>query len=462
LVPKHRLRALSLPAAAAAAAGALALAAPAHAAYTGTVDAGTRTATLAGSGIIILSTKGGLVHHDTASGFESSEDFDSSKPGAQTVPDTGGWTVSVAGAGKDELVIGEEEPTNPISYAFGHTFFPGGVPCVVRDPNDRHGSISFSQHPAEETRFCYRSGFDEVVVKAGSGRTGFGVLDTEKGVGLRLFGSDGDDSLTEVADVPSSVQGEFHNPQSPVYFVGGPGSDQLTFDDGPATAPATYTIRDGGIRKKGLPPLDFNEADVESLALYPQDGPSKIVQGATGGAPLQVFGGFFGQKGPDVIDARQADAPLLATGSAGNDTIYGSVFPDYIDGGGGNDRIDSRDASVDQVLCNGGTGAVTADSLDRLTDCPTAKSSRPLVALRGAKLSPSKVKRGKRVTFSALSTVGGKVTLRFARGVTKRVAVKLGPNFSTLKLPRKLRKGRYRVSATLRGAKPVKLSLTVR
>jgi hypothetical protein len=458
VVQKHRLGALTL----ASAALALVAAPAAHADYTGTVDAGAHTATLTGSGIILLSTKDGLVHHDTASGIGSSDDFDSQTPGDQTVPDSGGWTVNVTGGGKDKLLIDEGEPTNPLSFAFGHTSFPGGVPCVVRDPNDRHGGISFSQHPAQETRFCYRSGFEEVVVKAASANTDFGVLDTEKGVGVRLIGGDGNDSLTEVADVPSSVQGEFHNPESPVYFVGGPGSDQVTFDDGPATAPATYAIRDGAIRKKGLPPLQFNDADVEFLALYPQDGPSKIVQGATGGVPLTVFGGFFGQKGPDTIDARLADAALLATGSAGADTIYGSVFPDYLDGGGGNDRIDSRDSSIDQVVCNGGTGAVTTDSSDLLTDCPSAKTSRPLVALRAAKFLPSKVKRGKRVTFNALSTVRGKVTLRFKRRVTKKVGVKLGANFASFKLPRKLRKGRYEVRATLRGAKPVKLSLTVR
>ena len=434
----------------------------ADAAYTGSVDASAHTATLTGKGIIILSTKGGLVHHDTAAGFASSEDFDSSTAGDQTVPDTGGWTVNVTGGGMDQLSIDEEEPPTPLSFAFGHTFFPGGVPCVVRDPNDRHGSISFSQHPAQETRFCYEKGFDDVAVKASAARTDFGVLDTEKGVGLRLFGGDGSDSLTEVADVQSSVPGEFHNPESPVYFVGGDGSDQLAFDDGRATAPAVYTVRDGAIRKKGLPPLQFDEASVELLALYPQDGPAKIVQGPTGGASLQIFGNFFGQKGPDTIDARGADAPLYAAGSTGDDVIYGSVFPDYLDGGGGNDKIDSRDSSFDQVLCEGGQAAVTVDKLDRVTDCPTAKSSAPLVALRSAKFLPSKAKRGKYVTFEALSTVKGKVTLQFKRGVTKSVKVELGRNLTKVKVPAKLRKGRYKVIASLRGAKPVKLSLTVR
>jgi hypothetical protein len=459
VVQKHRLRALTL----AAAALAVAVAAPtAHAAYTGSIDAGAHTVTLKGSDDVLLFSQSGLVRHNNLGpAFADDTDFDTTAGGVQTVPDTGGWTFNVTGGGKEELRIEEREPTSPTSFAFGHTFFPGGVPCVVRDPNNRHGAISFSQHPAEETRFCYPGGFDEVSVHATDRSADFGVLDTEPGVTLRLHGSTADDTMTEVANVPSSVQGEFHNPESPVYFYGSLGNDMATFDDGPADEPATYRIENGAIHKSGLPPLHFDK-DTEFLSLYPEHGPSTIVQGATGGAPLQIFGGFFGQEGPDKIDARAADAPLLATGTTGDDTIFGSVFPDYIDGGGGNDRIDSRDSSFDQVLCEGGTGAVTTDRLDRLTDCPTAKTSPPLVALRGAKLSPGSVKRGKKVTFSAVSTVSGKVTLKFKRGVSRKVAVQLGLNAVRFKLPGKLRKGRYNVSATLRGAKPVKLSLTVR
>jgi hypothetical protein len=465
LVPQHRL-ALTL------AVTALAVAAPtADAAYTGTVDQGAKTATVTGSGPVGLSTSGGLVRHkDIGPGFASDADFDSSAAGDQTVPDTGGWAVTATGGGRDRLEIEEKEPTNPISFASGHTFFPGGVPCVVRDPNDRRGSISFSQHPAQETRFCYQAGFIEVdVVQSGAPATDFGVLDTERGVTLELFGGAGDDAVTEVADVPSSVQGEFHNPESVVHFSGGGGSDQATFDDGPSTAPATYKVANGAIRKTGLPGLFF-DSSVDFLALYPQRGPSKITIGRTGGASLQIFGGFFGQAGPDKIDARNADAPLFATGSSGDDTILGSVFPDYIDGGGGNDKIDSRDASFDQVLCNGGTGTVTIDTTDRVTDCPTAKSSPPLIALTGARFSPSKVKRGKRLTFEATNTAPGKVTLKFDHGGgTKTIAVKLGPNTVSFKPPAKLakKKGRHSVTARLvasggKKSKPVKLSLTVR
>jgi hypothetical protein len=444
----------------------------ASAAYTGTVDAGSTSAALTGSGDTTITTAGGLLHHgDIGAGFASDADFDSAAAGDQTVPDTGRWTLDVTGGGKDTLTLSEGEPPALVSFAFGHTFFPGGVPCVVRDPNDRGGGIRFSAHPDQETRLCYPGGFDTVAVVAGEGPAAFTVLDTEKGVALDIKGGPGSDDLSEAANVPSSVD-EFHNPESPVSFSGGPGSDYLTLNDGPAKSPATYTVANGAIRKTGLPPLLFDKT-VENLSLYPQDGPSTIVQGRTNGASLQVFGGFFRQAGPDRIDASAADASLYATGSTGDDTIRGSVFQDYLDGGGGNDSIDSRDAFFDQVVCNGGSGNVQVDTLDRLTDCPSAKTSAPQTALWHAAFKPSKVKRGKALSLDLVSTVAGKVALTFkrrgAKAVKKSLAVKAGPATLRFKPSKKLKKGKYAVTAVLKGSgsggkksKAVKLKLTVR
>jgi hypothetical protein len=453
------------------AAVALGLSAPvASATYTGTVDSGSNTATLTGSGAALITAAGGVLHHgDAGPGFASDADFDSAAAGDQTVPDTGGWTLNVSGGGKDKLTVQEGEPAGPLSYAFGHTFFPGGVPCAVRDPNERGGSISFSRHPAQETRICFPSGFDEVAVKAAQGDTDFTVLDTEPGVTLRITGGPGSDELSEAANVPSSVT-EVHNPESPVHFSGGNGADYLTLNDGPAKSPATYTIGNGAMRKTGLPPLFF-DSTVESLSLYPQDGPSTIIVKRTGGALLQVFGGFFGQAGPDKVDATGADAPLFMTGSSGDDAIKGSAFQDYIDGGGGKDTIDSRDSALDQVLCRGASGTVKVDTLDLVTDCPSGKASPPQTALWRAAFTPKKVKRGKRLTLDAVSTLPGKVALTFkrshARAVTKTVSVKRGPDTVSFKPPRRLVKGKYAVSAVLRAAggkksRPVKLTLTVR
>ena len=449
---------------------ALGVAAPsANAAYTGSVDTGGSSATLTGGGPVALSTGGGLVHHgDLGPGFASDADFDSSAPGDQTVPDTGGWTLTATGSGSDNFDIQEGEATSPVFYASGHTFFPGGVPCMVRDPVDRGGAIAFSIHREAETRLCYQAGFRQVSVRGGTGTVEFTVLDTEPGVPLALFGGPGDDSASEAANVPSSVA-EFHNPESAVAFSGGAGSDYLSFNDGRATTPAKYTIADGAIRRSGLQPLTFDNT-VEGLALYPQEGPSDITIGRTGGASVQVFGDFFGQKGPDTIDARGADAAAIVSGSTGDDKIFGSAFSDFLGSGGGNDTIDSRDTTVDNVRCDEPSGTVKADTLDQVMGCPSGGSpSKPLIALWRAAFTPKKVKRGKPLTLDAVSTATGKVTLKFERGghraVSKKVSVKPGPN--TLKFRVKgLPKGRYSVSAQLRAtsgkSKVRKLGLTIR
>jgi len=452
VVPQHDLALIELRALLLAIVALAATAPAACAAYSGAVDAGSQTATLSGSGRVALSTGGGLVHHGVLGpGFASAADFDSSAPGDQTVPDTGGWTVSAHGGGADTLDVQEGEMLTPISYAIGHTTFPGGAPCALRDPNDRGGITAFSRHPAEETLFCFRAGFKQVAVRAGTGAAQFDVLDTDPGLIFRIYGGPGDDMLTVAANVPSGV-GVAHNPQSPVHFYGGKGQDFLTLNDGPVTAPATYKVADGAIRRNGLPPLYF-DAGVDGLVLYPEDGPSNIAIGRTGGASVQVFGDFHGQHGPDRIDGRFADAPIFVAGSSGDDTMLGSVFEDLLDGAGGTDRIVSRDASFDQVACNGGMGVVEVDRLDRLMDCPTAKFSRPLIALTRAAFTPAKVKRGKRLKLDLVSTDAGKITLTWKHLGKRTFTVGKGPNLLSIKPRvggRALAKGRYKVSAQLR------------
>lgn len=459
---------------------ALALAPAADAAYTGTVNLGQKRASLTGSGPVIVTTGAGLFHHGAiGAGFASDRDFDSVKPGDQTVADTGGWELNVTGGGHDQLELREGEATNPVAFGFGHTFFPGGVPCVVRDPNDRHGAIAFSLHPDDEARLCYPGGIARVTVRGGAHEDQFGVLDTEAGIPLALFGGAGPDEMTESANVPSGVGG-FHNPLSAVDFTGGPGSDRVSFDDGPGKKKAAYAVGDGRIKKTpGPPALSF--AGVEVVWLYPQDGPSNIDVGPTGGAGVQIFGNFFGQKGPDRIDARRADTSVVATGSLGDDTIVGGPFFDFFAGGGGDDAIDTRDMASDRVECDGGKGRVRVDKLDTPVQCPTAKRSGPLLALWKAHFASSSVKQGTKLRLEASSTADGKVKLTFRRDKGKRlvkegtatVPIRTGPNSRgvgpkvTLNEKRRaLPKGTYAVRAQLRRggatAKAVTLRLTIR
>jgi Ca2+-binding RTX toxin-like protein len=437
-----------LPATAVAAALLAVVPGSAAAAYNATVDGGSHTATLTGSGPITLSTAGGVVRHD------GSADFDSAAAGEQTVPDSGGWTVNVTGGGKDALTIEEGEPTDPVAFAAGHTFFPGGVPCVVRDPAGRGGAIAFSLHPAQETRFCYPGGIDDVTVRAGSGATQFTVLDTEEGVPLHLVGGARDDSLAESANVPSSV-GELHNPLSAVHFMGGPGSDDVSLVDGDASAPAAYTLANGRITKTGLAPIVLDDPP-EGIELYPQSGKSTIVAGPTGAQFVQIFGDFFGQEGPDRIDARRSDAALIASGSTGADTILGSAGSDYLGGGGGADKITSRDDTFDTVQCEPGSGTVSADTIDKPEGCATVHAKGPLIGFLVAAFKPESAKRGKSAVLDAASTVDGKLTLSFKRK-GKRVGTRgaklvAGPNTLHVHTSRKWRKGSYKVSARVRSS----------
>jgi hypothetical protein len=355
--------------------GSLIAAGVARADYTGSVDPGSQTVTLSGAGPVVITTSGGVLQHNNlGAGFAGPTDFDSSQPGVQTVPDTGGWTVNVTGSGSDSLEIDEGEATDPVAYASGHTFTPGGTPCIVRDPNDRMGLIDFSEHRAQETWFCYPAGVGDVTVRAGTGSAQFGVLDTQPGVPLHFYGGSGlHDTMQEALNTPTSVGG-YHEPMSPVYFAKGSHPAQISYEDGPTTNPATYTIGNGEMVRAGMPPLFFT-APGSALALYPQTGRSTIDIGPTGGDLITIFGNFFGQTGPDLIDGRKADAQTLIYGSLGNDTIYaGPLGGGFVVGGGGNPTI-YADANnqPQEVACapngHGKKGTAYVTHKDKVLNC---------------------------------------------------------------------------------------------
>jgi hypothetical protein len=428
----------------------LAVPAAADGAYSGTVDAGAKTATLSGSGPLSISTAGGLLHHDS-NGFNSDADFDSAAAGDQTVPSAAGWSVDVTGGGPDALEIREGEATSPVGFASGHTSFPNGTPCIVRDPVDRRGAILFSAHPEVETRFCYPAGIAHVGVHAGAAGASFTVIDTHEGVPVFFEGGGGDDELAVAANVPSGV-GVFHNPLSEVHFTGGGGGDRVALVDGRVTERATYTIGNGVLRKSGLPPVVLEDAP-EGVELYPHPGPARIDIERTGAQYVQIFGSFFGQEGPFQIDARGSDTAVIASGSTGADIIFGSAFGDYLGGGGSDDTIVSRDAGFDTVECGGGGGTVRADTIDAPESCDDVREFRPLVGLLEARFESKSVKRGARAGLDAASTVDGRLTLEFRRGgkrrATRSANVVAGPNELTVRTDG-LKKGHYTVLARVR------------
>jgi len=387
--------------------------------YSGTVQTATQQVTLTGTGNVVLSTGGGVLHHgDLGTGFASGTDFDSTQPGDQTVPDTGGWTIDVTGGGHDSLEVDEGEATNPVSYAFGHTYYPGGTPCVVRDPNDRNGIVAFSLDPAEETYFCYPAGIDSVTVRGGAGAVQYGVLDTASGVPLHLYGGPGDSTLSEAANTPDDVGG-YHEPASPVYFTSTSPQSTISYIDGPVTAPGKYTIDNGAITRSGLPAVHYS-GPLSEIDLYPEMGASTIDIGPTGGALVQIFGDFFGQTGPDTIDGSDSDAPLLITGSLGDDKIIAGPAGGYVAGGGGSDTITAVDDDSVQVVCSSGSAStVFATTLDQVQGCATVHHVKPTLPLRDLAFSPSTVKGGATATLQVPIYVVGKLTLTFDRATCK-------------------------------------------
>jgi hypothetical protein len=381
----------------------------------------TMTVTLTGSGPVQLSTGGGILHHgDLGPAFADGTDFDSSQPGDQTVPDASGWTVNVTGGGSDTLEIDEGEATDPVSYNFGHTFFPGGTPCAVRAPQAQQ-AIQLSPDPAQETWFCYPSGIAKVIVRPGGGSIQYGVLDTQAGVPLYLYGgAGGNDVMSEGADVPTEVGG-YHNAASPVYFYGGSGPATVSLIDDQGSSPATYTIGNGEIVKSGLYPLYYSLPDdqASSIGLYPQSRPSTINVGHTSGITVQIFGGFFGQTGPDVINGADADAPMLVEGSLGHDTITTSPIAggSYVDDGG-DPTIYATNNPGTYIDCNQSgkaTGTVYAVKADSIHNCSAVHyQNRPLV-LSHIRFKSSRVRHGSNLTLELPVAITGRLTLTYAR-----------------------------------------------
>jgi hypothetical protein len=266
--------------------------------------------------------------------------------------------------------------------------------------------------------FCYPSGINKVIVRPGTGSIQYGVLDTQPGVPLYLYGgAGGDDELTESADVPTEVGG-FHNAASPVYFTGGSGPAEVAYDDDEGSTPQTYTIGNSVISKTGQYPLNYSHlADGSIIELYPQQGPSTINVSATGGVPVQIFGNFFGQAGPDVINGAKADAELFVTGSQGNDTITTSpVAGGYYFGGGGNPTIYATDNPGTQINCHQGgppKGTVYAVKADRISDCATVNYPATKPALSHLSFKSGRVKKGSKLTLRSPSFPAGRLTLTY-------------------------------------------------
>ncbi len=143
-----------------------------------------------------------------------------------------------------------------------------------------------------------------------------------------INGGNGDDLLKVGEGYLSTVQA------SRVHFAGGAGTDQLIMDDTKDTVSRLIKVQGNTVSRPGAKEVTFTTAE-----------------------RLSILGG----KGSDTIDASATTIRTSISGSAGNDTIFGSTNIDTLYGGAGNDIIRGN-ASNDILI--GGTGTDDLDGGD--------------------------------------------------------------------------------------------------
>jgi Ca2+-binding RTX toxin-like protein len=125
----------------------------------------------------------------------------------------------------------------------------------------------------------------------------------------------------------------------PDVFVGGPGTDVVTYAE--RTAAVTVTI--DGTANDG----ELNEGD------NVQAGIEDVTTGTGNDA-------ITGNEGSNVLNAGD-----------GNDTLEGGAGSDLLFGGAGDDTLRARDGHADRVDCGPGADTAIVDALDTLVGCET-------------------------------------------------------------------------------------------
>jgi RTX calcium-binding nonapeptide repeat (4 copies) len=187
----------------------------------------------------------------------------------------------------------------------------------------------------------------------------------------------------------------------------------------------------------------------------------------------------LGFLGDDVLDGGDGSDDL--EGEDGADTITGGSGNDSIDAGIGADVVHASDGQRDSVTCGGGPDTVDGDLVDAVAaDCELiGGGALPLGGEAGAPGAPGAPgaagvsaplpafvlvavdrrltgKRGKRVAFRYVSTLGGAATLVVRRGgrsiTTIRAITKAGVNtiaWNGKRGKRKAAKGAYALTLTV-------------
>ena len=286
----------------------------------------------------------------------------------------------------------------------------------------------------------------------------------------QLVGGAGDDRLT--GDAGDNV------------LDGGPGADVLTGGEGEDAADYSardeaVQLRDDGKAASGSAAdgpagaRDLIDTDVEDL--WGGNGADAL----TGNSQNNLLSGgpgadiLVGGAGEDAADYSERRDPVIAQidgapssgndvdgavgardtitldvedliGGRGNDQLSGSVSRNYIEGQGGDDLIDVRDAGADYVDCAGGNDTawvapedIAASDCERIGNGPdTAGGGGGLdktppqvrVSLLGTRQTPATViATGLAVHFTCSETCKLDTRLWLGRVTAQRLGIKLGP-----------------------------------
>jgi hypothetical protein len=285
--------------------------------------------------IIISSNGANLTHNRFAAGdpgFASAQDFNTTDPGDQTIPDSAAGFVGLNGGdGQDTLQVGLSpgSPASTIAADLDVRGQGGNDTLIVDDSSDATGR---TVEPSIGG-FSVGTGF-------GGGRIDYPLQDVESM--LLLFGS-GNDTARIAAATPTSTNVEMNGGDDTIRFTGGAAMGQAQMGAG-----ADDT-------------LDYSPRSDNIIVSFPN---------ATGTQSADGFENVIGGSGDDQLSGTPAANAISGgpgadtlQGADGNDVLTGDDGADTMEGGPNDDVLQAANGAADADTALGcGTGN---DSVDR-------------------------------------------------------------------------------------------------
>lgn len=271
--------------------------------------------------------------------------------GNDTVFVSDAWhSLILGGAGDDQLII------NPNAYAStvnGSTLDGGAGNDTIRSNTDPDSSLlqdwTIDGGDANDSIVLGRVGTG-VVVNAGDGNDTIGIF----GGTALVSGGAGQDFL--VVDSRVVAAWPWGNQSSPVVidFVTGEGGDVIDLTAVMPVMDNQWGLYDGDPFASGFMRLQSVGSDTVLQLhfdnLYDPDPGWETVMTFAGLSPEQFTRANF----TDAVDPRHDSTPVLATGTAGADSLSGWGGDDVLAGGDGNDRLYGGRGGNDQLRGEGG------------------------------------------------------------------------------------------------------------